>query len=173
MWWRRRRWIGRQRRRQWRRCSGGVGSGCVGGGGSVDKNGGSGLGGSGAVESGGGASCGGLVDRDSDSGVDTVKLTSLVAAALVVRSTETAAAASMQQSCRVWLRRRRQWISRQRRRQWRRCSGGVRSGCGGSGGQVDRDSGSGIDAVEVSGLVALAVVAQLIETAAVASMQWS
>ena len=37
---------------------------------------------------------------------------------------------------------------------------------------VDRDGGSGIDAVEVSGLVASAVVAQLIETAAVASMQW-
>ena len=38
---------------------------------------------------------------------------------------------------------------------------------------VDRDSSSGVDALELSGLVATVAVAQSTETAAVASMQWS
>ena len=58
-----------------------------------------------------------MVDGDGGSGVDAVELTSLAAMAMVDQSTETAAVVLMHWSCRVW-RRRRQWISRQRRRQW-------------------------------------------------------
>ena len=142
-WWRRWRWLSRRRRRQWRRCSGAVESGGGGGSGSVDRVGGS-------------------------SGVDAVELLGLVPPAVVAQSTETAAVASMQWSCRV----RRQWwwwISRQRRRQWHRRSGAdesggggsgyvdrdrgsdvnVESGGGGGGGSVDTDGGSGVDAVEL------------------------
>jgi hypothetical protein len=66
----------------------------------------------------------------------------------VARSIQTAAVASMQWSC-------------------------VECGSGGGGGSVDTDGGSGVDAVELTSLLAATAVDWSTEMAAVASMQWS
>ena len=83
------------------------------------------------------------------------------AAAAVDQSTETAAVTSLQWSLGVW-RRQWRWISRQRRRQRPRCSGG---------GSVDRDGGSGLVAVELTRLGTRAAVDRWTETALLASLQ--
>jgi hypothetical protein len=117
---------------------------------------------------GGGGGGSGLVDRDGGSCVDSAGGSASTAAVVPLHWIVDAV-----ELFRVWWRRR-QWIGRERRRQWRRCSGADESGGGGGGGLVDRDGGSGVDAVELTSLLAAAVAVDWsTETAVVASIQWS
>ena len=97
-----------------------------------------------------------------------VELKHLEMAVAVDRSTETAAVASLQWSCSIW-RRRRRWIGRQRRRQWRRCIRAEAPGDSTGGGSAYADGGSGVVAVVPMG----SAVDRSTETTAVASLQCS
>ena len=109
---------------------------------------------------------GGSVDRDGGSGFGGVVLASWRQVAAVDLSTETAAVGVVE-SCWRAASRWRRWICRQRRRQWLWWSRAGELEAGGGGGSVDRDGGSWCFDVMLVSLRQEAVVDLSTETAAV------